>query len=49
MTRGVDDIDFESITMNRQILGKDGDAAFFLEVVAVHHALGDDLVFTKNA
>jgi hypothetical protein len=38
--RGVHDIDAVAVPIHASVLGEDGDAALFLLVVAVHHALG---------
>ncbi len=48
MAGGIDDIDLVLSVVDRKVLGQDGDAAFFLQVVAVHHALGDGLVLAVD-
>jgi hypothetical protein len=48
VARRVDDVDARVLPDDRRRLGKDGDASFLLEVVRIHHALGDALVFTER-
>ncbi len=43
----VDDVDLRVVPVNARILGKDGDAAFPLERVRVHHAFLNDLIFAE--
>jgi hypothetical protein len=38
---GVDDVDLGVVIVDRGVLGENGDAALFFEVVGVHDALGD--------
>jgi hypothetical protein len=48
----VDDVDLHSPLWRASdagVLREDGDAALALEVVGVHHALGDDLVVAEGA
>ena len=45
----VDDVDVMPVVVDRAVLGEDRDAALALEVVAVHHPLGDVLVLGKRA
>ena len=45
----VDDIDAHVLPHHRGRLGENGDAALALEIVGIHHALGDALVFAKRA
>ena len=40
----VDDVDVRIAVLDRAVLGDDGDAALALDVVAVHHPLGDVLM-----
>ena len=49
MTRGVDDVDVGVAVPDRAILGEDRDPALPLEIVGVHHALGDVLVLRERA
>ena len=54
MARGVDDVDAVFLTIrglpaDRGVLGKDGDAAFLFQVVAVHHPLGGDRALAERA
>ena len=46
---GVDDVDLGVLVVDRRVLGQDGDAALFFEVVGVHDALGDGLVGAEGA
>ena len=45
----VDDVDVRAFVVDGAVLGQDGDAALLLEVVRVHHALGDVLVRGEGA
>ena len=45
----VDDVDAHVLPGDRGGLGHDGDAALFFEIVGIHHALGDALVFAEGA
>ena len=45
----VDDVDAHVLPGDGGGLGHDGDAALFFEIVRIHHALGDALVFAKGA
>ena len=49
MAGGVDDVDVRAFVGDRTVLGENGDAALFLEVVAVHHAFFDVLVGGERA
>ena len=49
MARRVDDIDAHVLPDDRSRLGENGDAALALEIVGIHHPLGDALVFAKRA
>ena len=49
VARSVDNVDFDVIVMNRQVFGKNRDATFLFQVVAVHHPLGDHLVLAENS
>ena len=49
MAGRVDDIDVRAFVIDRAVFCEDRDAAFALEVVAVHHALGELLVLAKRA
>ena len=49
MAGGVYNIDLCSVIHDRSILRKNRDAAFTLQVVRVHHSLGDGLIDTENA
>ncbi len=46
---GVDDVDLGVVVVEGGVLGQDGDAALFFEVVGVHDALGDGLVGAEGA
>src|SRR6185437_1909467 len=46
---GVDDVDLGVLVMDRRVLGQDGDAALFLELVRVHDALDDGLIAAEGA
>jgi hypothetical protein len=48
VARRVDDVDLGPAIDDRGVLCHDRDAALALEVVGVHHALGDLLVITEN-
>ncbi len=45
----VHDIDFRVVIKERRVFRQDGDAAFALEIVRVHHALHDDLIVAEDA
>ena len=45
----VDDVDAGVLPVDRGRLGQDGDAAFLFEIVGIHGALGDALVFAERA
>jgi hypothetical protein len=45
----VDDVDEVTAPLHRAVLGPDGDAAFALEVVRVHHPLFNALVVAEHA
>ena len=45
----VDDVDAGVLPDDRGRLGQDGDAALLLEIVRIHHALGDALVLAEGA
>ena len=47
--RGVNDIDPGAIDFDRTIFCKDGDPAFFLEIVRVHHPFDNCLIGTEGA
>ena len=49
VARGVDDVDVGVAPADGAVLGKDGDAALFFEVVAVHHPLCHLLVLAERA
>src|SRR5574340_526784 len=49
VARGVDDVDVGALPAHRAVLCQDRDAALALEVVAVHHPLGDLLVVAEGA
>ncbi len=49
MAWGVDDIDADIVPFDRCALGKNGDAAFFFEVVRIHGAFFDALVVAEGA
>ena len=46
--RCVDDVDLDAAPAHRAVLGGDGDAAFPLQVHAIHHAFGDDLSLPEH-
>ena len=45
----VDDVDVRAVPLDRGALGEDRDPALFLEVVRIHRALFDPLVFAEGA
>ena len=45
----VDDVDLHVLVANAAVLRENRDAALALEIVRVHHALGDRLVVAKDA
>ena len=45
----IDDIDARILPGDRGHLGHDGDAALLFEIVGIHHALGDALIFAEGA
>ena len=49
MARGIDDIDAQIAMKNGGAFGKNGDAAFAFEVIAVHRAFDDLLVVAESA
>ncbi len=49
VSRGVDDVDMGVAILDRTVLGENGDATLFFEVIAVHDPFGDLLVFTEGA
>ena len=49
MSRGVHDVDFIALIMNRGVLGQNGDAALPLQIAGVHDALHRSLVFPVRA
>ncbi len=49
MARGVDDIDVGAVVFDGTILREDGDPAFLLNVVRVHHAFNHLLVVAEGA
>ena len=49
MAGGVDDVDAGIFPLHRGAFGQNGDAALALEIVGIHRALGDLLVFTEGA
>ncbi len=49
MARRVDDVDVRSLVVDRAVFCEDRDAALTLEVVAVHHALGQLLILAERA
>jgi hypothetical protein len=49
VARRVDDVDEQIAVVHGSVLRKDGDAAFPLERVAVHHALHHALVGPEDA
>ncbi len=49
MARRVDDVDVRVAVLDRAVLRQDRDPALALDVVAVHHALGDVLVVLEGA
>jgi hypothetical protein len=46
--RRVDDVDVRSLPLDRAVLGEDRDAALALQVVRVHHPLGQLLVLSED-
>jgi len=46
---GVDDVDVSALVVDRAVFGEDGDAAFPLQIVRVHDALGHLLVGGEGA
>ena len=49
MTRRIDNVDLCILIDDRRIFGEDGDAAFPLQIIGVHHTLRNLLVRAKNA
>jgi hypothetical protein len=49
VTWRIDDVDQDVLVTDSRVLRKDGDAAFALELVAVHGPLGDAFVGAKDA
>ena len=49
MARGVDDVDLRVAVAHSGILGQDRDAALALQIVGVHDAVDDLLIFTVDA
>src|SRR3954454_15706197 len=49
MAGRVDDVDARVLPQNRCSFRQNGDAAFAFEIVRVHDALGDALIFAKGA
>ena len=49
MTWSVDNIDFRILVSNGGIFGKDGNAALPFDIIGVHNALGNLLIFPENA
>ena len=49
MPRGVDDVNVNAFVFNGAVLGKNRDAAFLFQRVAVHHAFVDLLVAAESA
>ena len=49
VARGVDDVDLVRPRSDGRVLGEDGDALLALEIVGVHHALGDGFVRAERA
>ena len=48
VSRGVDNIDFRSFPIDGNVLGKNGDTAFALQVVGVEHLAGKILSFSEK-
>ena len=48
MSRGVDDVDFCAFVVYCRVFGKYGNAAFTLDVVAVHYAFGNHFVCAED-
>src|SRR5690606_24435283 len=49
VARRIDDIDTCAVPVNGRTLGKNGDAALFLQVVGIHDALFHLLIFAERA
>ena len=49
MARGVDNVDVDAVPFDRGALGKNGDAPFALQFVAVHGPFSDLLVVAEGA
>ena len=49
VARGVDDVDLRVAVAHGGILGQDRDAALALQIVGVHNAVDDLLIFTVDA
>ena len=45
---GVDDVDTNTLPLNRGRLGENGDAAFLFQIVAIHNTLGNALVVAER-
>ena len=48
VTRGVNDIDFDTFIMNGGVFGKNGDASFAFNIIGVHDTFLYFLVFAEN-
>ena len=48
VARGVDDVDLRPLPANARVLRQDRDAALALQIVRVHHAVGDDFVVAEG-
>src|SRR5471032_234052 len=48
VARGVDDVDVGAVVLNRAVLRQNGNAAFFFEVVRIHHAGFNLLVLAEG-
>ena len=49
VSRGVDDVDVRAFVFDGAVLGQNGDAAFFLDVVRIHDPFGHRLVLAESA
>ena len=47
MARGVDDVDLHALPFHRDVLGKNGDAAFFFQIVGIQNAFARELAGAK--
>ena len=49
MARSIHNVDFCALIMNGGVFGKNGDAAFALQIAGVHYALDHRLIFAVDS